>query len=228
MSMNARVAASERTEPPASPVAARWTPPSWRDRRLVLGLVLVLGSTVVGARLLGAESSGTPVWAARHDLPAGAQVRLSDLESHPVTLGSAAARYVSARTPLPPDLVLAHAIGQGELIPVTAVAADPARANRRTVTIPVERFHAAEDLARGDRVDVYVSSVASTGEAAVEPVLLAAAAQVVDVEDPDSGFGGTGGTRGVVVAVDTAATAALVGGLGRGSIDLVRVPIETP
>src|SRR6478609_10721735 len=79
-----------------SPQARRLRRPSWRDRRLVVGAVLVLASTVLGARLLGSHESGVTVWSARHDLPAGLAVRADDLEPRRVTLDRGASRYVAA------------------------------------------------------------------------------------------------------------------------------------
>ncbi len=60
---------SRSAEQPAAPVARRVRPPRWLDLRLVLGVLLVLGSVLLGARVVGAADATVPVWAAAGDLP---------------------------------------------------------------------------------------------------------------------------------------------------------------
>ena len=180
----------------------------------------MLVSTVLGARVLGAGDTGTPVWVARHHLAAGLTLRASDVEARAVSVRGSAALYVSAAQPLPTGVVLAREVDRGELLPASAVGPARAGAEQRTVSVPVEGHHAAASLARGDLVDVYVTP--GHGDAPVAPVLLATRAVVVDVEDGDGRFGGGTG-RGVELAVPAGGVAALVGGLTRGTVDVVRV-----
>ena len=53
------------------PTPRRVRPPRWLDLRLVLGVLLVLGSVLLGARVVGAADATVPVWAAAGDLAAG-------------------------------------------------------------------------------------------------------------------------------------------------------------
>src|SRR6476659_1229278 len=59
------------TEPPAGPSPRRVRPPRWLDLRLVLGVLLVLGAVLLGARIVTAADATVPVWAAAGDLAAG-------------------------------------------------------------------------------------------------------------------------------------------------------------
>src|SRR3954452_22866223 len=52
------------TEAPAGPTPRRVRPPRWLDLRLVLGVLLVLGSVLLGARVVTAADATVPVWAA--------------------------------------------------------------------------------------------------------------------------------------------------------------------
>ena len=57
----------------AATPAQRVRRPGWRDPRLWIGVVLVAGSVVAGARLLAAADDTVQVWAAATDLGAGAR-----------------------------------------------------------------------------------------------------------------------------------------------------------
>ena len=59
----------------AVPRATRSRPPGWRNPRLLLGIVLVAGSVVLGARLLAAADDTVAVWAVSADLPDGCERR---------------------------------------------------------------------------------------------------------------------------------------------------------
>src|SRR3712207_4756406 len=57
------------------PTPRRVRPPRWLDLRLVLGVLLVLGSVLVGARVVTAADATVPVWSARSDLADRQSVR---------------------------------------------------------------------------------------------------------------------------------------------------------
>jgi hypothetical protein len=50
------------------PTASRLTKPSWRDTRLVVGVVLVLLSMTVGAKAIAAADDTVPMYAATASL----------------------------------------------------------------------------------------------------------------------------------------------------------------
>ena len=68
--------------------------PSWTDTRLLLGVLLVLGSVVLGARVVTSAQRTQPVWAASRDLPAGTVLRADDLKAADVRLGVEAPHYL--------------------------------------------------------------------------------------------------------------------------------------
>ena len=61
------------------PVATRTSTPGWRDPRLWVGIVLVTGSVVAGARLLSGADDMTSVWSASADLVGGQTLTADDL-----------------------------------------------------------------------------------------------------------------------------------------------------
>ena len=160
--------------PPGSPSLRRLGRPRWRDGRLLAGVLLVLVSVGVGARVVsGAQQTGRWVAAAR-DLPAGHVLTERDITTAAARLsGAGAQRYFRAERHA--DLVghpLVHAVGGGDLLPLGAVSSAAGPASRVVpVLVKAGRLPA---LSVGDHVDVYVLDRApATGP----PVGNAAAAQ---------------------------------------------------
>lgn len=61
-----------------SPVPRRLRTPSWFDLRLVVGVVLVLGSVAAGAVVVSRADATRPMLVAVHDLAAGTVLRETD------------------------------------------------------------------------------------------------------------------------------------------------------
>jgi hypothetical protein len=193
-----------------------------RDVRLAVGVGLVVVSVVLGARLLSSAGDRVLVWTARQPLAAGTTLRADDLVA--VGVGSdALAAYVAESSDLE-GKVLARDVGAGELVPASALA-DAEAGSRRLVTVPVDPLHSPAGLARGERVDVYVSPKdgTSVGEDGVTvlPTLVLAGALVADPGSIDT----AGTTSQVGVVVDVAAEDAdrAVAAARGGDVDLVRV-----
>lgn len=208
-----------------SPPAKRLERPRWLDPRLLVGVLLVLASVAVGARVVAAAERGELVWSAARDLPAGTTLRADDLKVASVRLAGAAGRYVDAGAPPPTGYVLVRDLTAGELVPAAAVAVAGESSQRRLVSVPVTAHHFPSGLSRGHRVDVYLSASGDAGAAAVEaPDLVLADAAVAEVASGSNGFGPSTGTVGVVLEVDASDASAVVAAVAAGTIQLVRVP----
>ena len=163
------------TSTPA-PQARRLRPPSWRDPRLLVGLLLVLGSTVGGAVLLRSADDTVAVYTARHALVAGQALTPGDLAVEHVRLSGDAARYLSA-TVEPGATVVLRAVGEGELVPASAVG-EATASGLRPVAVPAEGS-TAQALGPGALVDVWVASrSASRADGYERPRLVATGVQV--------------------------------------------------
>lgn len=213
----------------SSPPARRLERPRWLDPRLAVGVLLVLVSVAVGAKVVGDAERGDLVWAATRDLPAGTTLRVDDLQATAVRLAGSTGEYVDASAAAPSGYVLMRDVNAGELVPAAAVAPAADAAPRRLVSVPVAVHHFPSGLARGHRVDVYVTAAAAPGAATgavsgAEPDLVLADAAVAEVAGGSGGFGSSGGSVGVVLEVDASDAAAVVGAVAAGSIQLVRLP----
>ncbi len=193
-----------------------------RDLRLALGVGLVLLAVLVGSRVVGSGGDRVSVWALRAPLAAGTSLSADDLVAVPVALDAIGA-YVPAST----DVVgqrLSRDVAVDELLPAAALSAGDS-ATRRLVTVPVDALHAPPGLARGERVDVYVTPKdgASVGgdSVTVLPSLVLAGALVADPGVVDQ----SGASNQVGVVLDIAAKDAdrAVAAARAGDVDLVRV-----
>src|SRR3954453_8266750 len=80
------------------PTPRRVRPPRWLDLRLVLGLLLVLGSVLLGARVVSAADATVPVWAAAGGLAARSLLPVDVLVAVDVRLDDAADAFLSTTT----------------------------------------------------------------------------------------------------------------------------------
>lgn len=185
---------------PASPSPRRLRGPSWLDLRLITGVLLVLGSVVLGARVIGAADESVSVWAAARDLSAGTTLQAGDLQLVPVRLFDAGPVYLAADSELP-GRVLDRPVRAGELVPASALQ-DPS--DRVSVALPVPYSAVPFDLGRGQLVDVYATGADRQGGPEVTRLVLAAA-PVQAIDGGESGvLSSAGGLRQIVVSVPSA------------------------
>ncbi|HWH28267.1 MAG TPA: SAF domain-containing protein [Mycobacteriales bacterium] len=224
------------TGAPPSPPAGRLATPRWLDARLVLGVLLVLLSVVVGARVLAAADRTQLVWTASRDLAAGAILSADDVEATEVRLLSAGDRYLAAPGTEVDGYVLERAVGAGELVPVDALVPPGSAPDLRFVSVPVLPGRYPADLQRHQLVDVWATPEqapgASAGEGAGEGPGEATAGSRLVLEavpvhaEPDDGGALSAGTaeRAVVLVVPAADVGELVAAMSAARVDLVRVP----
>jgi SAF domain len=148
--------------PVSAPTPRRVRPPRWLDLRLVLGVLLVLGSVLLGARVVSAADATVPVWAVTGDLAAGTELAVDDLVAVDVRLDDAAEAYLSTSTQ-PEGRTLARAVRAGELLPRTALE-EPA--DLVQVALPVQAGYVPPSLTRGQLVDVYALADPAAGAVA--------------------------------------------------------------
>lgn len=162
------------------PVPRRVRAPRWLDLRLVLGVLLVLGSVLLGVRVVSAADATVPVWAAAGDLAAGTELAADDLVAVDVRLDATADAYLSTGT-RPEGRTLARAVRQGELLPRSALEKP---AGLVQLALPVQAGYVPPGLQRGRSVDVYavadpVAGATAVADGSVTAVVRAATVQAV-------------------------------------------------
>ncbi|MDQ0735531.1 hypothetical protein QFZ50_001994 [Arthrobacter agilis] len=189
--------------------APRLKKPSWKDPRLLIGLLLVLASTAGVVALLDSQDTTTEVYSARRDIPVGAAVSADDLVAVPVRLASSAGAYLPVSGGIPDGAVATRLVTEGELIPSAALGTAD-ELDRKPVGLSVEDPLPTGTEA-GDRVDVWVSLRTDTNTYE-EPRLLLEAAEVAELTVGESALGGSASTL-VQVLVDDGAMPELLNAL---------------
>jgi hypothetical protein len=156
-------APSAAAEAVAGPTPRRVRAPRWLDLRLVLGVLLVLASVLLGARVVAAADATVPVWAVTADLAAGTELRADDLTAVDVRLDDAAGAYLSTGT-RPEGRTLARAVREGELLPRSVLEAADELVQ---LALPVQSGYVPPGLQRGQLVDVYAVADPAAGATAV-------------------------------------------------------------
>jgi len=211
------------TVEPAGPVAARLRRPSWRDPRLLAGLVMVAASVSLGSWAVSSAQASTAVYAARGALTPGEPVSGADLVVALVRLDAAQASHYLTVADGPPDgLVALRTVGAGELVPRSAVGAASAL-EVRPVPVTVADAPSA-GVVEGALVDLWATSRDMNGDVVGQPALLAAGLEVAEVARPTGAFA-VGGETTIHVLVPERQLPEVLGALAtKGSVQVVLVP----
>jgi hypothetical protein len=196
--------------------------PLWRNPRLALGLVLVVTSIVLGARLFDAADDSVVVWVVTEDVAAGQELTEDLVVARRVRFADRADadRYLSATAALPLPAVITRPIGAGELLPRGALGVV-----ERLVEFPlgVAPELVPATVRVGTVVDVWLTVPGTAGVA--DSRIVFAAVPVLGLSEEPTGLREL---LQVVVGLDSRQERALAGvldDLRRGELTLVRRPL---
>ncbi|MDO4918643.1 SAF domain-containing protein [Kocuria sp.] len=205
------VSAPQDRAAPGARSAARFRKPSWRDPRLLVGLLLVLLSVMGVVLLVATANRSEPYYVAADDLPVGQRITAEDLTTVDVHLQDAAGQYVRGDEVLRENTVVTQRVARGQLLPASAVGTADSL-DRTPVGIALETPLPAQ-AGPGAHVDVWVAAPRPTGRGYAEPKKLVTAAEIAGVDTADTGLGGSDG-KTVHVLVRQSQVGPLVDALG--------------
>jgi hypothetical protein len=176
------------THAPPAP-AARLRRPTWRDPRLLVGVVVVALSVALGSWAVSAAGGTVAVYAAGTVLTPGSAVTTADLRAVDVRLGTQTDRYLLVEDGLPDEPVVLRTVAAGELLPTDALGGEQDLAVR-AVAVPVTSG-LSDRIVAGATVDLwYVPSAdqepatRAAGDAtSAEPELLVGGVTVAEVDE---------------------------------------------
>lgn len=199
------------------PTAARLQRPSWKDTRLLLGVLLVLVAVLAGAKVVSAADDTVPVYAAARLLAPGQAVTADDLSTVQVRITDHTATYVDASVPVAGDTFALREVRAGELVPASALGAK-ASVHVKAVTLPVDPA-SADALVVGSVVDVWINVRKGTSSTASyqDPTKELASAVVARVPADRGGLRVGSGAAAIQVMVPDEQVQSLIASIDQGA-----------
>lgn len=184
----------------SSATAPRLKRPSWKDPRLLVGVLLVLTSVAGVVFLVGSADRTTEVYAARDGIAVGEKLTSENIVRAKVRLGETEAQYITAESGLPENVVAVQRIGRDQLVPRASLGAVD-QLDRKPVAITIEETLPAQAVA-GARVDVWVAQPDARNGFS-EPKLLLPGAEIAEVTAASTALGSSRTTVLMVLVEDS-------------------------
>lgn len=205
----------------AATAGARLKPPSWKDPRLLVGILLVLASVVGVISLVGSADRTTEVYAAKDSIAVGEKLTTENVVRAKVRLGETEEHYVTVEAGLPEGLVAVQRIGKSQLVPKESLATVDAL-DRKPVAVAIEEALPPQAVA-GTRVDVWVAAPDARNGFS-EPKLLLPGAEIAQVTAGSTALGSSRSTVLMVLVADSQMPALLGAQANQAKISVVWNP----
>lgn len=207
--------------PDSSATAPRLKRPSWKDPRLLVGVLLVLASMAGVVFLVGSADRTNEVYAAREGIAVGERITPENVVRARVRLGDMEQHYITVEAGLPQDVVAMQRIGKDQLLPRASLGAVD-QLNRKPVALNVEQTLPSQAVA-GARVDVWVAQPdAKNGFS--EPKLILTGAEIAEVAKGSTALGSSKTTVLMVLVEDKQMPALLGAQANEAKISVVWNP----
>ncbi|MFF1828614.1 SAF domain-containing protein [Paenarthrobacter sp. NPDC058040] len=178
---------------------ARLKRPSWRDPRLLTGILLVLASVSCVIAVIGSADKTTQMFAAREPIAVGQRVTRDDLKVVNVRLDEVETAYLAVAEGVTEGKVALQRVEKDQLVPRQSLGQAEAL-NRKPVAISVEEPLPVQVVA-GARVDVWVALPGSK-RAYDQPTLLLPGAEISQVTPGSTALGASKATVVLVLVTD--------------------------
>lgn len=162
--------------------------------RVASAIALLLISLVAAVGISSSANRGVYVWAANSQLAVGSQISALDLKRVKVFLPDNSKLYFSSEAKLIGSTLI-RTVGDGELLPASAIASAKTAKYGKSVPIKFARNDYPSDMTKGTTIDVYALPIRE-GTTKGSALLIA---QGVSIESIDLRGKDIGGEIGVVV-----------------------------
>jgi hypothetical protein len=180
--------------------APRLGKPSWKDPRLLVGVLLVLASVASVVALVGGADKTVPMYVARDSLVVGQSVGPESFGVVQVRLGDVDAKYLNPGNQLPAHAVAVRLVPKGELVPVSSIGGTDAL-DRKPASLTVAE-PLPKEVVVGSHVDVWVA-LPDEHNGYHEPVLMLPGTEVAALNTASGGLGSGKTTQLLVLVSDT-------------------------
>nr|WP_066292733.1 hypothetical protein [Arthrobacter sp. B6] len=205
--------------------AARLKRPSWKDPRLLVGILLVLASVAGVISLVGSADRTTEVYAARDSIGVGEMLTVDNMVRAKVRLGDIEQHYIPVEGGLPEGAVAVQRIGKDQLVPRESLGTVDAL-NRKPVAVTVQEALPTQAVA-GTRVDVWVA-LPDAKNGFSEPKLLLPGAEIAEITSGSTALGSSRSTVLMVLVSDSQMPGLLGAQANQAKISVVWNPGGAP
>ena len=178
---------------------ARLKKPSWKDPKLIVGILLVLASVAGVISLVGAADQTAEAYTAREAIAVGEKLTVDKLNRVKVRLGDLEQHYLTPGTGVADGLVAAQRIGKDQLVPRESLGQLDGL-DRKPVAVTIDEALPAQAVA-GSRVDVWVA-LPDTRNGFSQPTLLLPGAEIAQITPGSTALGSARSTVVMVLVAD--------------------------
>lgn len=179
--------------------APRLSKPSWKDPRLLIGILLVLASVAGVVALVGNAERTVPMYAARDALVVGQKITADSFTIVQVQLGDVDGKYLDPADDLDTNAVAIRMVPKGELVSRTSIGRIDALDRKPapiTITEPLPK-----EVVVGAYVDVWVA-LPDDRNGFLEPVLMLPGAEVASLSSASGSLGSSQNMALMVLVTD--------------------------
>lgn len=183
----------------AQGTAPRLTKPSWKDPRLLIGILMVLAAVAGVVALVGNAGKTVPALVAKEALVVGQKVDADSFKTVQVQLGEVDDKYLAPDHALEGNAVVIRMVPKDELVPRSSIGHTDAL-NRKPASVTVDE-PLPKEVVVGSRVDVWVS-LPNERNGFKTPELMLPGAEVAAMNVAASSLGSGRNTQLMVLVTD--------------------------
>lgn len=179
--------------------APRLAKPSWKDPRLLIGILMVLASVAGVVALVGNADKTVPMYAAKDALVVGQKVSHDSFRIVQVQLGEVDGQYLDPAAALEGNMVAIRMVPRDELVPRSSIGHTDAL-DRKPASVSVDE-PLPKEVEVGTHVDVWVS-LPDERNGFQAPVLMLPGAEVAALNVASTSLGSGKNTQLMVLVTD--------------------------
>lgn len=179
--------------------APRLRKPSWKDPRLLIGILLVLASVAGVVALVGNAAKTVPMYVARDALVVGQKINADSFTIVHVQLGDVSGKYLDPGEELGRNAVAVRMVPQGEIVPRTSIGHTDAL-DRKPVSVTIDE-PLPKEVTVGSHVDVWVA-LPDERNGFESPILMLPGAEVAALNAAASSLGSSKNMQLMVLVTD--------------------------
>jgi hypothetical protein len=178
---------------------ARLKKPSWKDPRLLVGILLVLAAVAGATSLVGSADETSEYYTAREAIAVGEKLSVDKLNRVKVRLGDVEQHYLTPAGGVADGLVAVQRIGKDQLVPRASLG-QLDNLDRKPVAVTIDEALPAQAVA-GSRVDVWVA-LPDDRNGFSQPTLLLPGAEIAQITPGSTALGSARSTVVMVLVTD--------------------------